>query len=402
MVDLRDVLDPEFWRAHATEAGYAGAAVALFLIFLIATFPYSDAVSGVLAPAGLALKSADQHVSFPFGAELDDVRLVSLESPGTPLLQSDRIKVTPALGSLLIFHPGVNAAADIAGGVVRVSARRSGDGTHVSFDMSDLNLAQNRGLAAIGASLAGLLSGSGDITLASDDSGGQSGDFSLKAAPMALRVGPGMPAINFGTVNANLQLMGSVLSLRELKSSGGDLVLNGRGTIRPAANWRQSPIALTVGIDVSPDAQSRLQFLTAMLPYPPGGQPYQIGGTLGSPVFMGGGRVPSAAPRIESASAAPAVNDRASRLEQWRARMEQRRAERGDQRGGFGRSRAGHQPRSRFAGGRPFTVPAVPAPVSPQVTSGDNSNSNDSSAQQDKDDDDSDSSDKSDNSDDDN
>jgi type II secretion system protein N len=400
MAELRDVLNRDFWRAHATEAAYAGAAAALFAIFLIATFPYSDAVSGVLAPAGLALKSADQRVSFPFGAELDDVRLVSLTSPGAPLLQSERIKVTPALGSLLWFHPGVNATADLSGGVVRVSAHRGGDGTHVAFDLAALNLAQSRGLSAIGASLAGMLSGSGELVLASDDSDSQSGDIALRAAGMNLRVGPGMPAISFGDVNAKLKLAGAALTLEELKSSGGDVALDGHGTIRPAADWRQSPINLTVRMQLSAEAQSRLQFLVAMLPHPPGDQPYQIGGTLGSPIFLGAGHM--IAPRIESASVAPAATDRDTRLQQWRERMEQRRAERtaqrlsrGDrsQRHGFGRQNLIRRPPRLGAANRPLQVPAAP-----QISSGDNSSSGDDSSMQDKDED-SDSSDSSDNND---
>ncbi len=418
MVELRDVLNRDFWRAHATEAAYIGAAAVLFAIFLVATFPYSDAVSGVLAPAGLALKSADQRVSFPFGAELEDVRLISLTSPGAPLLESERIKVTPALGSLLLFHPGVNATAAMSGGVVKVSAHRGGDGTHVAFDLDALNLAQSRGLAAIGASLAGTLSGAGELVLATDDSGSQSGDVTLKADGMNLRVGPGMPAIKFGDVTAKLKLAGAVLMVEELKSSAGDLTLDGHGTIRPAADWRQSPIRLNVRMGLSADAQSRLQFLVAMLPHPPGDEPYEIGGTLGNPIFMGG-RAPHA-PRIESASVAPTATDRTSRLEQWRERMEQRRAERAAQRaeraeqrasraergprrgfgGGFGGKGAGRAQRGLGEANRTFGAPVAPqvvAPAAPEMSSGDNSNAGDESSAKDEDTDSSDSSDSDDN-----
>ncbi len=314
MVDLRDYLSRDFWRTHALEAGYAGAGVVFFALFLVATFPYSDAVSNVLAPMGLGLKSGDQKLSLPFGVELEDVRLVSLTAPGAPLLQSDRIKVAPALGSLLLLHPGVRARADLYDGIVSVSARRSGGGTQISFDLSSLNLARNRELASLGANLAGLLSGSGTMLLAADDPASQSGDLGLTATGVNLRVGTGMPAITLGNVNARLKLAGGALSLEQFRSSGGELTLDGQGTIRPASDWRQSPINLTVKMAFSPGAQSRLQFLLAMLPHLPGDEPYRILGTLGAPIFVG---APSAAPLQSATTGLPSgKTGRLARLRQ--------------------------------------------------------------------------------------
>ena len=74
-------LTAAFWREHLLLASYGIWGLFLFLVFLISSFPYRDALSGALSPAGLTLSYEDQHFHFPIGAEMENVRLVRLGNP---------------------------------------------------------------------------------------------------------------------------------------------------------------------------------------------------------------------------------------------------------------------------------------------------------------------------------
>ncbi|HEY6420239.1 MAG TPA: type II secretion system protein GspN [Candidatus Binataceae bacterium] len=286
--DFREFLNPEYWRTHAVEAGYLACGLVFFVIFLAATFPYSDALSHALAPLGMTVTSSGQKLALPFGAELQDVRVMPLATRGAaPLLESDSVKVAPSLLSFLMLHPGVTATAQIDDGVVTVSARRSGDGTRLGIDATGLNMAQFRGLASIGANVAGFLAANGVMQISGDGSGAQNGDLALNAGGVTLKFGPTMPAIRLGDLNAKLTLDGQQLSVQDLKNTDGDLAVSGGGVITLAPNWSDSPINLKVKITPTPAAQARLAFLSAMLPPMPDGQPYHIIGTLGSPQLFG-------------------------------------------------------------------------------------------------------------------
>src|SRR6202040_842966 len=106
---------PDFVREYATRIGYATIGVLCFFAFLLATFPYTDALSGLLAPMGLRLSTKGQGMSFPFGVSMDGVMLDSPAS-GRPFFQSDKLRVTPTLLSMLIGSPGVKISADAYGG----------------------------------------------------------------------------------------------------------------------------------------------------------------------------------------------------------------------------------------------------------------------------------------------
>ncbi len=286
--DFREFLNPEYWRSHAVEAGYAVCGVVFFVVFLAATFPYSDALSHALAPLGVTVTSSGQKFALPFGAELQDVRLLPIATHGAaPILQSDSVKVAPSLLSFLMLHPGVSASAQIYDGVVTVSASRSGDGTRLGINASGLNIAQFRGLASIGANVAGFLGASGVLRISGDGSGAQDGDLALDAGGVTLKFGPTMPSIKLGDLDAKLALNGNQLSVQDLKNKDGDLDISGSGVITLAPSWSDSPINLRVKMTPAAAAQSRLAFLSAILPPMPDGQPYRIVGTLGAPQLLG-------------------------------------------------------------------------------------------------------------------
>jgi len=69
---------PEYRRPPFLRTAYTLVGLTLFAAYLISTFPYSQTLTRILAPMGLEVSSTSQRASFPFGAQLSDVRLIPL------------------------------------------------------------------------------------------------------------------------------------------------------------------------------------------------------------------------------------------------------------------------------------------------------------------------------------
>ena len=279
-------LSLDYWRAHSLELCYGIAAFVLFLVFLFATFPYVPAIKGVLSPLGLRFDSAEQELALPFGARLANVSVRPL-TPGTPpIFQSHSVRIWPALGSLLLFRPGISGSADSYGGSLWFNVHRLGDGAKVSFDASKLDLASLHLLRQIGAALGGELSGDGKISFDPVSPTDNSGAAHLMAKGFLVRIPGSMPATRLGEVDQKVSLDKGILQVEELKSSEGDLAIEGHGSIRlDPEDWHQSALALQFLLTPAVTARQRLAFLINLLPHPPNGVPYKLGGTLASPLL---------------------------------------------------------------------------------------------------------------------
>ncbi|HVA76964.1 MAG TPA: type II secretion system protein GspN [Candidatus Binataceae bacterium] len=283
MPDFKELLTFEYWRTHRLESGYLATGVVLFFFFLFASFPYASAFSAVLAPMGLRVSSEGQSIAIPIGAKLSQVRIAP-DTPGAiPLFESDNVRVAPALLSILLLRPGIRASAHAYDGTVRITAHRSGPGTVLNFSADKVNLAGYEALRALGAVLGGELDATGSLVVMPDDPDTDSGTIHLVATGLTGRVKLPMPPLNLGNLDATLELEKGVLKVTSLKTSGGDLTIDGSGDIRLAPNWQDSALALRFTLVPSPSARMRLAFLLNFLPHPPGTRPYSLGGTLGSP-----------------------------------------------------------------------------------------------------------------------
>src|SRR5260370_22591788 len=111
MASLADFLD--LMRDHLIELAYGAAGLLLFLIFLLASFPYTGALTGVLSPLGLSITDGGQQFAFPIGVNLSRVRVID-GSPDHPLFESDSMRVAPALMALMLGSPRVVVHADLS------------------------------------------------------------------------------------------------------------------------------------------------------------------------------------------------------------------------------------------------------------------------------------------------
>jgi type II secretion system protein N len=264
-------------------AGYVVVGLSLFAAYLISTFPYSTTLSKVLAPMGLEFSSTSQHASFPFGARLSDVRLISTRPPSPGLLvESPAVIIAPAFLSMLTMHPGVRVKANLYDGVVNVTLRPNKRGTAISYDLDSVELARQQLWTIPGASAAGALSGSGNLMVSSDDIA-EAGDGVLSAAGLTFTSAFASAPIRLGEGHSKFTLDDGTLTIEEFSTSGGDLTLTGEGTVQLAPDPGESELAIEFTLATAPTAPPQLAALLAILPHPPGPEPYHLSGTLNAP-----------------------------------------------------------------------------------------------------------------------
>jgi type II secretion system protein N len=273
-----------FVRAHLRAFGYGAFGAMVFLVSLVATFPYTATLSALLEPLSLSLRSSSQGFSLPMGAALSDVRLASIQPSAPFAIESPNVTLTPAFGALLLGEPGVRVHARLYGGAVRATIYRRGGGLGLSFDMNGVGLARITSLHEFGAKVLGRLSGSGWARLASNDPAAASAQINFHAAELTIRVARGFVSIRLGDVTGALSLARGALEVTRLDSHGPDGMLHGHGTIRLGPDPAQSRIDLQLVIEPTIAGRRRLGVLFGLLPHPPGPhQPYVLTGPLIAP-----------------------------------------------------------------------------------------------------------------------
>jgi len=269
-------------RPGLVRAGYVVVGLTLFAAYLIATFPYSATLSKVLAPMGLAVSSERQSASFPFGARLEGVRLISTRSASPGLIvESPAVTIAPSFLSMLMLHPGIRIKAALYDGIVDATIRPGG-GTAISYDLDSVDIALQHLFAIPGADPAGRLSGSGDLLLSS---GGvaQTGDGDLSAVGLTIASALATAPIRLGDGHSTFKLDQGTLTIEQFTTSGGDLTVNAQGTVELAPDPGDSELSIQFTLSTAPAAAAQLAGLLAILPHPPGPQPYHLSGTLNEP-----------------------------------------------------------------------------------------------------------------------
>src|SRR6266436_5450898 len=213
ILDVRETSSPQYERPRFLRTAYTLVGLTLFAAYLISTFPYSNTLTKVLAPMGLAVSSTSQSASFPFGARLSGVRLISTRNaPGGLVIESPAVTIAPAFLSMLTMHPGVRVKAALYDGIVNVMLRPSGSGTAISYDLVSLDLARQPLWTIPGASAAGALSGSGNLLLSSGDIA-ESGDGVLSAAGLTFTSALASSPIRLGDGHSKFKLDEGTLTI---------------------------------------------------------------------------------------------------------------------------------------------------------------------------------------------
>jgi type II secretion system protein N len=283
---MADSRAPGFWRARRVQIIYALAGLALFLAFIVAWFPYPEALSDALAPMGYKISIGSQGYSFPFGAALHDVTIMPTAAPGAALLSSDRVVVAPSFISFLMFHPGIRVKADLFGGVIDTSARPNNGGTTLNFALDAIQIETLKLLTSYGLIASGSLSGSGKAWLTQGGIASATGNADVKATDLKIAPPAPFPAVSLGEATGSLTLADSTVKIANLETHGGEIALTANGTINLADSPNDSTVDIEFTMIPTPDAAARLGPLFAGLPHPPGPEPYHLRGTLAAPAIM--------------------------------------------------------------------------------------------------------------------
>jgi len=264
--------------------GVAALCLFLFADFLIASFPYNDALARLLAPYQLKLAYQEQHLSLPIGVELERVELFSTAAkPDRLLLQSPAVALAPVITSLILGKPRLRLHARLYGGSVRATVRQAVDVLYTDFQLENLSLAESQPLRQFGILLGGDVSGTGSANLNAGDLITDNGDARLVGANVTLEITRGFPRIRLGAVSGHLELAGGVVTLDDLATHGGDVEAKADGEIQLAPDLAESTIAARVYLTPTPSGRDHFGILFNMLPHPPGEGPYYLSGPLASP-----------------------------------------------------------------------------------------------------------------------
>jgi type II secretion system protein N len=284
LASIRRVASPDFWRAHIQAATYAGVAVVVFLVCLACNFPYGDLLSSSFSRFNLLFTYREQQASLPLGAILYNVRLANpflLSAP--PYLDGVTLRLSPAVGSLLLGRPGVDLAADLYGGGLYASIERQGPMLYVTISANGIDLSRYDGLARLGVKAAGTVSADGSALVSGDDWSNDNGTLRIGALGLEVRVARGLPAVRLGTVKGKVTIANGVVRIDSVNGSSSDMKFAVTGAIRLGPDASQSFVDLRLRINPTAVGRRRLAILLGMLPHPPGSQPYLIRGPLMAP-----------------------------------------------------------------------------------------------------------------------
>ena len=280
MPEFEDLLSLEYWREHSMALIYALAAMVLFVIFTIGTFPYDEALTGVLLPLGLKVSYQSERPAFPVGAVLQDVMLVSLNRPSAPpLVRSEALKVTPGLGTL-IGRPAIDMRANMYGGHVRAKVRRQGDTIGLDLGLTDIDLARYPVPPTLGTTLKGIVSGQGNFQDIAPTMNAQKGDVTLEGHGVEFAPVKGFPALRFASLKGSCTIDHATLRINALEGRGPDMTISGSGVIHMGPTPAQSVMEMTLRISPTIAGRARLGLLFAFLPHPPDNRPYIIHGPM--------------------------------------------------------------------------------------------------------------------------
>jgi type II secretion system protein N len=192
------------------------------------------------------------------------------------------VTIAPSFVSMLTLHPGVRLKATLYDGIVNVTLRPSAGGTAINYALDSVDIGLQRLFTIPGAEASGRLSGSGNLLLSSGDIA-ETGDGELSAAGLTLTSALASAPIHLGDGHSTFKLDQGTLTIEQFTTNGGDLTLTAEGTVQLAPDPNESELAIQFTLATAPAAASQLAALLAILPHPPGPQPYRLTGTLNAP-----------------------------------------------------------------------------------------------------------------------
>jgi type II secretion system protein N len=285
-------------RVSSSLVKYGIFAATVFLVVVLATFPYMEVVAAFLAPMDLKISYERQAISFPFGTELYNVKLVSA-SDEQLLLESPEVTVSPAIGWLPFGQFGLKLRANVFGGLIDAAVRQRVQSTLVDFELVSLNLAKVSAEAGIimralqGRNLTptdpprgilmGTLSSRGWAQINGCDLAIANAKMTLTVRDLRAEVVQGMPPLEFDMVRAQVLVGGRIVTLRNVNARGPEGVLAANGEVYLAKSLGDSVTHLTLVLRPASGRTASFGWFLNLLPHAPGAGPYHVDGPIRFP-----------------------------------------------------------------------------------------------------------------------
>ena len=309
---LTTLLKGAEWRKRLLYVAFGGFC---FLLFLIVTFPY-DAFTARLkdeaSNAGLYLSVGDMGPGF-FSVHASKVDLSKKADDGDSAppkpLRISFLSLRPSL-----FPLGLAFSAELLSGEISGALGGSGD-QRIKLAWSNLDLSDPSFESLTGVRASGKLRGKLDLTVPTvrSEHNGPTLDFaqaqgsaSLQGAQLSILGGTvpvpmggstipmDVPATSLGVLAVTVKVDSGQGTFDKLSLSGGDLELDGSGSVDLKQNPAASPLSLELKLKVEPEFQKKLGLLGSGLTLlqPDSGRPgwrvAKIAGVLGQPRYIAG------------------------------------------------------------------------------------------------------------------
>jgi type II secretion system protein N len=292
------------WTTWKPRLLYGAFFALAFLFALRQTLPASALKERLVQEAaqrGWKLDAAEAGPAGLVGLHLGDVTLKDKAGLAIPL---DRLDVALRLPPLLIGRASLRLTAALWDGTVRSRVDVNGSPQQFELEINHLDLAQAVPLRkAAGLDLAGLASGTAQLTVPADEKAKPTGHADLTVADAGLIGGkltvPGMggeltvPKLSLGQLVAKLQVADGKATFEKLSSSGGDASLEADGlqvTLQPKLEFSPVLGKLAIRVEEAFAAKAENKGFKALLDAALGSSKgkdgayrLQLSGTLGHP-----------------------------------------------------------------------------------------------------------------------
>jgi type II secretion system protein N len=268
-------IDPTQWKLTGWRrtAAYTAFFVVAFVIALRLTFPVEAVKERIILDAaaqGLQVKMNDISPSGLVGIRAREVTVLTSDGTRVPL---DEVQVGLKLLPMLLGRRAVSFDARLYDGRITGSSESTRTTDRYQATLTGIDLSRASALrAATGLDLAGILSGSIDLTLDPKEPQKSTGNVDLQVKDAAIRGGkmavPGMeggltvPPVRLGAIAARGTVKNGRADFGTLEAKGDDVdftadqvfvqlqprlehsPLNGRARLRPTeAFWRKEQVA---------------------------------------------------------------------------------------------------------------------------------------------------------------
>ena len=259
---------PRRRRSHlilgALGCGLLGFLIGCYLFFPVGALR-DRLVAEVAARSAARLQIADLAMHFPVGL---NAHKVVVTAPGLPEpVQIASLQLTPSWLSLFGANPGVDLQAELFGGQLTAELHRNGafaaQGGHLALDMP---LGMLKSLSV--STTVREATARGSIPLrAGTASAAQLALDNLQVSGLKA-VGGGKDVLRLGAVTAKLSGQGNNFQVDQLAASGGDLSLEGSGSMLLTGSPRTSRLNLALTLKPLPGFDPALRDLLAMFAKP--------------------------------------------------------------------------------------------------------------------------------------